>query len=169
MNIFALDKDPNIAAIYHNNRHVVKMILETAQMISIIINDRKIVIDSSIKLPKVASNYRIHPCTKWMNYSYNNFVWSIKLGKALCNEYTFRYKKNHAYEPLYNYLIESYDSFLKYFNKDFDKLSKFALAMPDHCKLLNDEIGIESYRNYYKKEKRHIAQWKIREIPIWYN
>jgi hypothetical protein len=34
MNIFVLDTNPAKAAKYHNNKHCVKMILETAQLLS---------------------------------------------------------------------------------------------------------------------------------------
>ena len=96
MNIFHLDKDPNNCAKYHCDKHVVKMILETAQMLSTAyqrhfgINDR---------LYKVA--YPKHPMTIWVGDSKENFVWTMNLMKCLLYQYTLRYNKEHLSGRIY--------------------------------------------------------------------
>lgn len=149
MNIFALDYCPLTAAKYHNNKHVVKQILETTQLLSTanIING-------------VSGPYKVthlnHPVSKWVRETEGNYLWSLQLGLALCQEYTLRYGKKHKCEDI-----------LKNLNKI--KLpsgnTQFALAMPDDCKT-NDPV--ESYRIYYIKYKNHLASWKNREKPFWY-
>ena len=44
-------------------------------------------------------------------------------------------------------------------------MTEFKKCMPDECKV--DDV-VESYRNYYLMHKRHIAQWKKRNIPEWW-
>ena len=60
MNIFHLHKDPKICAEYHCDKHVVKMILETAQMLSTAINEHSMGIAQD-RLYKPA--YPKHPMT----------------------------------------------------------------------------------------------------------
>ena len=79
MNIFVLDRDPEIAGSYHCDKHVLKMIIESAQLLS-----------NSHNLTGKEGPYRLthrnHPCTKWVMESIANYRWLVKLGKTLCRE-----------------------------------------------------------------------------------
>ena len=153
MNIFALDKNPKQAAQWHMDKHVVKMPLETCQMLCTVLNQH------DVKTP-YKSAYVKHPCTIWAGKSIHNFLWLCELGLELCSEYTYRYEKVHKCESVIKECI-NYSS--KISNTE---MTEFALAMPDEAKL-ND--AVESYRNYYIKFKNHIATWKKRSIPYWYD
>jgi len=152
MNIFVLSKNPKIAAKYHCDKHVVKMILETKQILDA----------ASSKSGKNKSGKQLawfnHPCSIWARTSRQNYIWLINLGKELCIEYTYRYNKVHKYEQSF-YKIK-----IPKFIPDIG-LTKFALAMPTDCKC---NTAVKSYRLYYCKYKNHIASWKNRPIPKWY-
>ena len=102
MNIFATDPSPYKSAQVLPDKHVVKMPLETCQMLSIVCSDKwghgygqlhkK---DGSIYNTDKGA-FRNHPCTVWANESLTNTWWLVAHGMALCQEYTHRYGKVHS-------------------------------------------------------------------------
>ena len=92
MNIFYLSTNADECARYHCDKHVVKMILETAQMLSTAhrVLDGDKLADEKKLYKKVHVN---HPSTKWVRESYANYSWAYDLLYSLCKEYTFRYNK----------------------------------------------------------------------------
>lgn len=152
MNIFVLDLNTEKAAQYHNDKHVVKMILETAQILCTVLNNM------GYKTP-YRSTHQNHPCVKWASKTYDNFDWLRKLGLELCKEYTYRYGKIHKCQPLLEDLI------IPSFDKFSDKGSTpFVQAMPNEYK---DKDPVKAYRNYYLGAKKHILKYTRREIPFW--
>jgi hypothetical protein len=152
MNIFILDKNPKTCAEYHCDKHVVKMILESAQMLCTVLSQ------NNIEVPYKPTHAK-HPCTIWASQSVANFNWLRDLSKFLNDEYKLRYDKkiNH----------KSYDvikSLPDYKHKCLD-LTAFAMAMPDEYKCDNPVVA---YRNYYKQDKKNIATWK-NKTPEWWN
>lgn len=152
MNIFALDLDPKKCAQYHNNKHVCKMLLEGAQLLSNV---------HHLKTGTGPFNlgWQHHKCTYWTGETKENYRWLSKLVVELCKEYTFRYGRIHARYDTALYLKDNIPTLPK------GSLTKFALAMPDDCKL---DCPIESYRLYYHRYKQHLKQYKRRTTPIWY-
>lgn len=151
MNIFALDLDPKIAAQMSCDKHAIKMVLESTQLLStaMIKNGDKGV----YKL-----NHVNHPCTIWAAKTKSNFNWLKQHFLALCEEYTFRYGKIHKCQQFYDQLND---------NKIPDgPLTEFAQAMPEYCKVKDDPV--KAYRNYYINEKYKFATWKKREKPDWF-
>lgn len=146
MNIFALDYDPTVAAKYHCDKHVVKMVLETAQMLSTITGHG------------YKPSFQNHPCTVWARQSTANFLWLHDLGVALGKEYTHRYGKRHKS----SFIIA--EQWPPPTSVPQGELTPFALAMPDYCKL---EDPVESYREYYKREKYGILCYTRRPMPEW--
>lgn len=153
MNIFVLDMNPIICAEYHNNKHVIKMILETGQLLS---NAHYFVGKSGICKP----THFNHPCSKWARTSQDNYIWLSQLGYALCNEYTYRYDKTHKWQDNMQWLRDNIPDLPK------TNITPFVQAMPDYCKVEKDAVS--AYRKYYCMEKQHIAKWKMRPIPEWY-
>lgn len=156
MNIFYLHENPIIAAQHHCDKHVVKMILETAQMLSTAhrVLDN-VETDNIYKL-----THKNHPSSIWVRESSENYKWSYELFIGLLNEYTFRYNKIHKSSRLIDYL--------KYTPKNISnkKFIEPPLAMPDEYK---SNSTIESYRKYYNKEKLSFARWTKRNKPAWIN
>tara|TARA_Y100001963_G_C6791749_1_gene455880 strand:- start:7296 stop:7772 length:477 start_codon:yes stop_codon:yes gene_type:complete len=152
MNIFVLDKDPQIAATMACDKHVIKMILETAQMLC------AVAIAKGHEMPYRAT-HKHHPCTLWAGHSRGNWNWLVEHGVALCEEYTKRYGKVHKSQRVIEHAID--------INIMFDKqeLTPFAQAMPEQYK--NDCV-VTAYRAYYMGEKARFATWKTK-TPDWWN
>lgn len=151
MNIFILDNNIKKCARYHCDRHVVKMILESAQMLSTAA--RLMGIDHGYKI-----SYINHPCNLWVRGSLSNWKWLRKLAIELNSEYKFRYDKktNHKSFDLVQSLpvpnIEDYG------------VTPFAQVMTEKYKH-NDPVI--AYRNYYIGEKFNLFQWTKRKSPYW--
>jgi hypothetical protein len=158
MNIFVLDEDPVLAAQYQCDKHVVKMSLESAQILATVA--RKLLI-GGFHGDLYKSTHKNHPCTLWAGSSYANFYWLVAHARALCEEYQFRYHKVHSALKQVNYVcIYQYPTFPRY------DLTPFALAMPEEFRSDN---AVESYRRYYSIKKRSIAKWsKSRPPPEWW-
>lgn len=149
MNIFVLDTDPATAAQMHLDKHVVKMPLETAQMLC--------TINAGYDIPvPYKPTHKNHPCTVWANSSKANYQWLVELGLSLCKEYTYRYKKVHACQKIIEALRVCPT------NIPDGSLTKFAQAMPDDCK---QDDAQQAYQAYYKQHKNHIAKWTGRSVP----
>jgi hypothetical protein len=154
MNIFFLDFDTKKCAQYHCDKHVVKMILETAQLLCgthwVIGNE------APYKL-----SHKNHPCSIWVRESLSNYLYLCDLGLELCKEYTYRYGKRHKSQDVIEWCLINKPNI-----QDVDFTSP-PLAMGDEFKIGNDVI--ESYRNYYKESKSKIVSWKNREKPEWFS
>ena len=153
MNIFVLDKDPQIAAEMACDKHVVKMILETAQMLCTAARARG-------AWAPYGATHKGHPCTKWAGASLGNWKWLIEHGEALCGEYTKRYGKCHKSSSVIGYCkVLKLD-----FANDEQQRTPFAQAMPDKYK---DACVVTAYRNYYMGEKASFATWKTKKPDWW--
>jgi len=155
MNIFVLDLNPEKAAQYHCDKHVVKMILETAQIMSTVIQKQ---FDTEDFLYK--STHQSHPCVLWAEKSYENLMWLYNLGISLCNEYTYRYDKVHKTRII---IERCYDYIQDIFYNEIG-LTEFYQAMPDEYK--NSDVTI-AYQNYYLGEKNSFLNYTKREKPNW--
>ena len=152
MNIFFLHFDVDTCARYHTNRHVVKMLLETCQLLSSVwwmtAPDQKV---------RYKLSHKNHPSSVWARQSVRNYLWLLELGFALAREYRFRYEKKHKCELV---LYELRDMPLP-------PLPQCAFtpptpAMPTEYKAAS---SCEAYQIYYKQEKRHLFSWKRRDMP----
>jgi hypothetical protein len=156
MNIFVLDKNPTEAAKYHCDKHVVKMIVENAQLLSSAIHSLNMGEDKKI-YKKTHFN---HPCAIWCRESKENYEWTIEHGIALCNEYTKRFGgKIHKSMSVIMHSM-TYDSFFK-----SSTLTPHAFAMPTKFRNLDDPI--HSYRLYYAGSKFRFAKWRYGD-PSWW-
>jgi hypothetical protein len=157
MNIFLLSFNPKEAAEYHCDKHVVKMILETAQLLYTchwMLNPEG--------LPENAYKkcHINHPCAIWTRQSLSNYKWLCQLGKYLCEEYTFRYGKIHKTQSHLLWLMQNPPVSL------IDTgITEIRLAMPDEYKRANP---VEAYRTYYYENKlkvRGIVKYTKRGYP----
>lgn len=160
MNIFVLDPNPKIAAQMHLDKHVIKMILESAQMICTThhLHYNHDVEDYDVPYAKTHTN---HPCTKWVRSSLSNYKWLHELTGELNKEYQFRYPK----DPVRNHMSWDKIKDLPLPALDDYGLTRWARAMPDECKIGNDVVS--SYRNYYNTHKLEMLTYKKREPPTW--
>lgn len=154
MNIFYLSEDVTICAMEHCDKHVVKMILETAQLLC-----------SAHWVTGGEAPYKLthanHPCSIWARENISNYKWLCKLGIELCAEYRLRYKKVHKTQAILDWCWKNIPDL------PTGKFSKPPQCMPEDCKCDNT---VEAYRNYYRKYKRSFAKWnKSGNTPKWMN
>ena len=155
MNIFVTDQCPIQSARNLPDKHVVKMPLETCQMLSIIYSDWYYGIGQLHKLdgtPYATKHgaFRNHPCTIWAAESYWNLSWLISHGIALCDEYTARFHKHHACQPAITEAITIFEAAFD-FNVDIYKDSlpmTFTRAMPESIKFDTTIDTITAYKQY---------------------
>lgn len=158
MNIFHLDEDPIESARFHCDRHVCKMIVETAQMLCT--SHRLLDPQWAEEMNMMKAGFVNHPMTIWVRTSVANYHWTFNLFQGLLDEYEFRYGKIHKCQ-------EHELALLSPPKIPEMGLTEVPLCMPDHCK--NVLSHVRSYREYYRKEKRGFAKWTRREEPYWFN
>ena len=154
MNIFYLDKCPEKAARLQYNKHVVKMILESAQMLCTAhhcYGDK----DQVENVPYKQAHLN-HPSTVWTRRSKSTYMWLYDHMMALGNEYTKRYGKTHL-------SITKCKDFLAIPPRHIqgDDWCQPPQAMPDEYK---DECSIQAYWNYYIGEKHVVANLKTEKL-----
>jgi hypothetical protein len=152
MNIFLVDTDPIKAAQALCDKHCIKMILETAQLLSTSVYLTKGDLTGLYKPTHLA-----HPCTKWASESKINFNWLKNHGLGLLSEYTFRYRKEH----------KSTQIILKCTNESLPDLpaTDFVQVMPE---VYRRPDPTEAYRAYYNSAKYMMATWTRRQPPEWW-
>lgn len=178
MNIFFLDRDPKIAAQYHCDKHVVKMILESAQLLSTA--HRMLDGIESVGKSKTGRNVKRwtisderdgvlyqaghinHPSAVWVRSNIDHYRFLYDLMYYLIYEYKYRYgNKYHKCQALMPLLLNAPHNIS--FESPWEDPPQ---AMPDDVKVANDVVA--AYRNYYKVHKVNFAKWSVREVPFWY-
>ena len=150
MNIFYLDKDPLIAAVVQYNKHVVKMILESAQMLCAahhILGDPE---DVPYKLA-----HKNHPCTIWVRENSLHYNWLYEHMMALGDEYTARYSKTHMSIDKCKHLNIHPE------NIPHEEFEQPPQCMPDEYK---DKCSVQAYWIYYIGEKHVVANLKTEKL-----
>jgi hypothetical protein len=175
MNIFYLDPNPRTCAEMHNDKHVVKMILEYAQLLStahrvldgdVIVGlsktgrkqTRYVLPDSRDALLYSATHLN-HPSAVWARKSNLNYDWLYVMFVELMNEYTYRYGKVHATDRLKLALSRAPSNIPK------GEFTPPTPAMPDEFKV--SDVA-ESYHKYYIGSKRVMSRWTDRPMPKWF-
>jgi len=180
MNIFILDNDPVIAAQEQCDKHVVKMIVESAQMLSTVhrmldgVMERRPSNSGAMlqywKLNDQRENilYKAchfsHPSTVWTRESKANYQWHYKHFIALCDEYTYRYGKVHSTDTKLRIALQQIPT-----NIPEKHMTPFKLAMGSNPECILED-AVESYRRFYEtKQKRFTMVWTKRPVPKWFN
>lgn len=162
----------------HLDKHVVKMIIEYAQLMStahrildgqeyfdLTANGRKIKRwkhpDPEMDMGLMKASHINHPSNLWVRSSAENYRWLYDMWIYLLDEYSYRYGKIHA--------CQKYNHFLMIPPKNIPNIpwSQPTPAMPDECKVIGDSLA--SYHKYYIERKSHFARWTKRETPYWYS
>ena len=176
MNIFYLHEDPIQNAKGHIDKHIVKMPIEYAQLLS----TAHRLLDGEMYLGKTANGRNIkrwrldderedilykashinHPSAIWVRESIENYYQMFKLYMATLAEFTNRYGKIHGASKPSVFLMRPP------LNIPCVKRTEIPQCMPDYCKVKGNPI--KAYRNYYINEKESFATWKNKEIPQWF-
>lgn len=156
MNIFFLARKPRVCARYHVDKHVVKMILETCQLLFTCWH----MLDPEHRIirPAYKKTHSNHPCARWVRSSQAHYDWLCALGVALCAEYTRRYGKIHKCA---SHLLKLGNLRLPI---DVHSWTDPPLCMDEEYKREN---AVCSYRLYYEHAKKHLHSWSHRDPPRW--
>jgi hypothetical protein len=163
MNIFAIDRNPSIAAKHLVDAHCVKMVLESAQMLA---NCFSLNMLASPDCPRTLNgkirkySYVNHPCSKWVRLSKSNMLWLIEHAIELDNERVARFRSKPHFSL--KFIIWCRDNINLSIVPD-GVLTEFAQAIPVEYKH-NDSVV--AYRNFYRHGKKHLHNWK-RNKPEW--
>jgi hypothetical protein len=176
MNIFALSSDPFEAAQMLCDKHCIKMIVETAQLLS----TAHRVLDGESYTDKTSNGRNIqrwrltngmetqlykathvnHPSAVWARESTSNYIWLFSHFEGLCDEYTLRYNKIHLTDEKLRNILYNIPVNIRRGN-----LTSMPLAMPDKYK---SSHYVDAYRRYYVGEKANFAKWTKRSVPEWF-
>jgi hypothetical protein len=145
MNIFYLSEDPVKAASFFYNRHVVKMILESAQLLC----TAHLISDGPDANVPYKATHKNHPSAIWARESVSNYIWLYDHMIALGNEYTRRYGKKHlTILKCSGVLCKAPNNVTKV------DLTPMPQCMPDQYKVPGNSV--EAYWNYYETEKVNV-------------
>jgi len=180
MNIFILNNDPVLAAQEQCDKHVVKMIVESAQMLSTVHR----MLDGTMERRPSKSGAMLqywklhddredivykachfnHPSTIWTRESKANYDWHYKHFIGLCDEYTYRYGKVHSTDTkLRKHLVHSPN------NIPMKEMTPFKLAMGSNPECMFED-AVKSYRAFYHtKQAKFNMAWTKRPQPKWFN
>jgi hypothetical protein len=151
MNIFVISNEPIRCAKMLDDKRVVKMILESAQLLS-----NAITYHGGIGPYRVS--HKEHPCSIWARSTQGNYMWLFGLYVALLFEYTARFKKVHKCYELLPELADGHklipvDNRTPFVNctpyKELDVFKAYRLTLRDKWK--NDKRK----PRWYKKEAQH--------------
>lgn len=158
MNIFYLSRDVTECARYHCDKHVVKMILEYAQLLS----TAHRVLDGDFAASRLGcykATHVNHPSAVWVRASRDHYDWLVSLFDALCREYTHRYGKHHKCESMHGLLNVP------------ENIPEAGWTDPPQC--MPDEYKqddtVQAYRDYIVGAKSHFAKWDrgVTTTPPW--
>jgi hypothetical protein len=149
VNIFYLDDCPHKAARYQCDKHVVKMTLESAQMLCGAHHD------SPYKI-----THKNHPCSVWVREGKDNYIWLLEHFEGLCTEYTHRYERIHLCE-----------------SKLLTFLQQVPAHLPEGGTPFRPAIGeynydydlVQNYRRFYSQKRHRFKMvWTSRSVPFWF-
>lgn len=183
MNLFVVDKDPITAARMLCDKHVPKMAVESAQMLSTVhrmldgtlerrpSKSGKTMVkywrhpDSEMESVLYKAVHMNHPCTVWTRESSSNYLWHYEHFVALCDEYTYRYGKIHKTDSVLRVALENLPK-----NIPHRSLTPFKLAMKSNPECMFPNDPVKSYQMFYQtKQDRFKMVWSKREVPGWFS
>lgn len=165
MNLFILDTDPNIAAVYNCDIHVRKIILEAASCMCAAHWEYGFKNLSNAPGPLQRGQYRgrthhNNHITRWVRESVKNYEWTYAHALALCDQYTLRSRhgRRHASEPIIRWLGDNIPPI------ELEEQTPFRQAVAPECYHSNPVVA---YWVYYVACKRHLARW-TNQVPEWF-
>lgn len=182
MNLFILSKDVEESAQMQCDKHAVKMIVESAQMLS---TAHRMLDGKSSKAPSKSGKrmvnhwkhpdenldevlykavHHYHPCTVWTMKSNNNYTWHYAYFVAMCKEFEYRFGKVHSSWTLLKDILCTPPR-----NIEVGPKTQFPLAMKSNPECMFPDDPVKSYRLFYQtKQFRFKMRWTNRPVPNWF-
>jgi len=155
MNVFFLDSSPSRAAEYHCDKHVVKMVLESAQLLSTAHH----VLDGGSSVP-LKKTHEHHPSAIWVRSSGGAYRWTFELFYCLLIEHQRRYGTRHSFwQHVADLRVPPFGI------ADGDAMPP-PQVMPTQYQVEGDPVA--AYRAYYRGDKARFARWKLGNVPPWW-
>jgi len=159
MNIFYLDENPALCAAYHCDKHAIKMLLETAQLLC---SAHHVCGTPTPEMYRLT--HKNHPVACWVRASKHNYDWTYRLFKCLATEYNVRYNKTHRSWQKLHQVLELPPA----------NIPDITWQEPPQCmpEKYRQHSTVEAYRDYYVAEKSNFCKWKNgMEIGLadWFN
>ena len=189
MNLFLLNIGTQECVIDLCDKHIVKMILETAQILYSVWHVRAgLPNDKTLDtVPAYRKTHVNHPTCVWARHSSYHYEWTCMYGIIMCKEYTHRYGKIHKtqyhLERLYSWGFPPKclpEPPIKKKSKVWIKATSGIPAVFDYFPLCMDEDSyvidetgqynaVLSYQRYYQtKQDKFNMVWKNTERPSWF-
>ena len=179
VNIFYVDESPIDAAIALVDKHVVKMILESAQLLSTahrVLDGieyegksqtgrkaKRWLLSDSREAVLYSATHINHPSAVWCRTAVENYNWLVDHFYELGWEYTHRYGKTHkCFQGDLAYMLQSPPFNLK----EYDMTPMPSCMAPEY---IISEDPLTNYRNYYIMGKSNLHKWTNRQPPEWIN
>ena len=162
MNRFLINYSPELCARDMCDKHVVKMPLEEAQMLSTVLRQANPEYADEHGLYRVA--HAKHPCTIWAGETRANYMYACELWQYMCMEYTHRYGKHHASERFAHAFIQGVRHIPD------GNITPHPECFSEHTDLKSGKPWpIQSYRQFYQtKQHRFKMVWTKRDVPYWF-
>lgn len=162
MNIFYLDHDPIKCASFHGDKHVVKMILEYAQLLCTshhLAGEMGGVLTADEQDVLYKRTHQNHPCALWVRASKSHYDWLYALFIALCDEYTHRYGRVHLTDTKLRYVLNKYPI-----------VSDLPFIPPPQVmpSQYQTDDTLTAYRTYYQQGKAELLTYTNRHLPNWF-
>lgn len=174
MNIFFLSRKPSRCARWHCDKHVVKMILETTQLLY---TAHWVLAAAAGELPDFSDapcrkgsdqqgylpiRNRNHPCAIWTRESLDHYNWLCGFGLALCEEFSHRFGKTHSCEEHIGWLMGNIPATIP--SKGWRQPAQ---AMPDIYRRSDSVVAYRAYYKLNKGEERGMLTYSRRHRPHW--
>ena len=168
------------------DKHVVKMILESAQLLSTAhrvldgqMSVRERLVPGTLEKPKYRKHkvwtlpdardsvmyqatHMNHPSAVWCRTSIENYSWLVEHFFALMNEYIHRYGKIHKCNGELSYMLQSPPKNLE--SWDWTPMP----SCMDKEYIISENV-CTNYKNYYIMAKSKLHCWTKRPKPEWIN
>lgn len=165
MNIFVTNNCPTLSAQALDNKRVVKMVLETAQLLC-----TAIFINSNITYDGIYKPTHLkHPCTIWAAETIENWDWLLQHFVSLCEEYSFRYYKQHSSEKILPYLLKYRADIKSGAMTAFVNCTRSETIPIDLRHIEDTCVAYQQYLIAKWRSDKSPPKWINREPPLWYN
>ena len=163
VNFFYLDKDVEKTAKYYCDKHVVKIPIEIAQILSKIHH----ILKTKIDYQKIYQNSKVVSETLgpyvWSLSSLENYIWTCNLGLELIKEYKHRFNKTyHKTEEVLQYLLDNLPPIEKRGITPFIMTNKY-----DMFQYISKD-PVKNARYNYAEMKCVDDKWTKRKKPNWF-
>ncbi|MFV9876106.1 MAG: pyrimidine dimer DNA glycosylase/endonuclease V [Rickettsiales endosymbiont of Dermacentor nuttalli] len=165
MNIFVTDICPKLCAHNLDDKRLIKMIVESAQLLS-----TAIFINSNITYNELYKPTHIkHPCTIWSSLNKSNWIWLFQHLESLCVEYTYRFNnKIHKTSSLLEHLSKYSEDIPIGQMTPFVNCTKSKLLGIDFSDITSTQLAYRKYLQAKWNVDKRKPKWTSRNQPKWY-